>query len=93
MNYAKMTAGTRIYYTGDMANLESEGTIYNVVDSLRWGLSYDLHLDDGRIFRGVFPTSFTPGPGRRFWPLAEWEERRAERIKEMQVRCREMGLL
>jgi len=90
MDYTEMTVGTRIYYTGDMANIESEGTIYNVVHDPRWGQHYDLHFDDGRISRGIHPVAFQPSPGRRFWPLAEWMAYRAERIKASQERMRAM---
>jgi len=89
-NYHNMTIGTKFYYTGDMANSDGEGSISKVRNPPKWGLSYDLTFDDGRSFRGVSPLSFEPGPGRRFWPLAEWEARRAERIRDMQARYRQV---
>ena len=73
MTYNNMPTGTRFYYTGDMANIEGEGSISRVINSPRWGISYDLVFDDGRLSRGVLPLSFEPGSGRRFWPLDEWE--------------------
>jgi len=81
-----MTRGTRFYYTGDMANADGEGSISRVIDSPKWGLSYDLTFDDGRLFRSVSPLAFEPGSGRRFWPLDEWQANRAKRIAEMQAR-------
>jgi len=81
-----MTRGTRFYYTGDMANADGEGSISRVIDSPKWGLSYDLTFDDGRLFRSVSPLAFKPGSGRRFWPLDEWRANRAKRIAEMQAR-------
>ena len=85
-----MERGTRIYYTGDMANIEDFGTISRVVHSPRWGTSYDIVLDDGRLLRGISPMNFAPSPGRRFWPLNEWEARRTERIADMQKRYHEV---
>jgi len=86
MTYNNMPTGTRFYYTGDMANIEGEGSISRVINSPRWGISYDLVFDDGRLSRGVLPLSFEPGSGRRFWPLDEWEAHRAARLEESQAR-------
>ena len=78
---------TRIYYTGDMANSEDFGVITAIRPADRWGPhSYDIRLDDGREWSGVFALSFTPGAGRRFWPYEEWEADRQRRIAEMQAR-------
>ena len=90
MTYDNMTRGTRFYYTGDMANIDGEGSISRVINSPKWGMSYDLVFDDGRLFRGVSPLSFEPGPGRRFWPLTEWKAHRAERLAEAQARYRKV---
>ena len=68
----KLTLGQRIYYTGDMANAESAGVVTAIS-----GTAYTLDLDDGRVFRGISPLAFEPGPGRRFWLLEEWLEHRA----------------
>ena len=73
--------GTRVYYTGDMANIEAEGTICKVYNDPRWGISYDIVFDDGRLFRKVSPLSFQEGPGRRFYLLTEWIEKRESKIK------------
>jgi hypothetical protein len=81
---------TRVYYTGDMANIESEGTICKVNNSPEWGLSYDIVLDDGRLLRGIHAIGFNPSPGRRFFPLAEWMALRAERLKQAQERYQEI---
>lgn len=93
MSYTNMPKGTRVYYTGDMANIEAEGTICRVNPAGTWGMSYDIVFDDGRLFRGVNPLSFEAGPGRRFWPLDEWMEHRQQRIEAMQQRYKELGLL
>jgi len=76
-----LTVGQRIYYTGDMANIEDEGRIVRMRPADRLAPeSYDVKLNDGRIFRGVYHLSFDPGPGRRFWPLDEWEAQRKARL-------------
>jgi len=79
--YALLKMGERIYYTGDMANPSDFGTIAEIIRPERWGMSYHLNLDDGRSFT-IGPEMFHPGPGRRFWPLDEWEADRRRRIAE-----------
>ena len=89
-----MEKGTRIYYTGDRANCEDFGTIVDVRPPNRFApLSYDIKLDDGRVFLGIWDLSFSPGPGRRFWTEKEWEENRQARIKAMQERRIELGII
>ena len=80
-----MNKGTRVYYTGDAANHESEGTVSRIINDPKWGLSYDIVFDDGRLFRGVNPLAFNEGAGRRFYPLDEWMALRQARIERMQA--------
>lgn len=89
-----MEKGTRIYYTGDRANWEDSGTITAVRQPTKYSpLAYDIKLDDGRVFNGVYDLSFNPGSGCRFWPLDEWEADRQKRIKAMQERMKGTNLL
>lgn len=60
-----LTAGTRIYYTGDMANLSGEGVVSKVIAD-RSGAFYDITLDDGRVFRFVMHVAFAARPGCRW---------------------------
>jgi len=77
---AQLAPGDRFYYTGDMANEEGEGTIAAVINN-EWGTNYRCVFDDpARTPFVVTPAAFVPGPGRRFWPLREWEEDRAAKI-------------
>ena len=77
---AQLAPGDRFYYTGDMANEEGEGTIAAVINN-EWGTNYRCVFDDpDRAPFIVTPAAFAPGPGRRFWPLWEWEEDRAAKI-------------
>ncbi len=39
----------RIYFNGDMANFPDFGVIKKRTDD-KWGINYEIHLDDGRIF-------------------------------------------
>jgi hypothetical protein len=78
----KLSLGTRIYYTGDMANADDAGTVVAVRPRDKFAPeSYDIDLDDGRRFRGVYHTSFDAGSGRRFMPLSEWQKDRDDRIR------------
>ncbi len=83
----EMKVGTRIYYTGDVENNEDEGTIVKVNPPfMHWGETCDIRLDDGRIFRTVFPLAFDASPGRRFWPLDEWLANLATKVLASQRR-------
>jgi hypothetical protein len=62
-----LTAGTRIHYTGDMANDPGDGSVTAVTD--------------GRIFRMTPHVSCVfNGPGRRFWIMSEYQAKRAAEI-------------
>ncbi len=81
----KLEIGTRIYYTGDRANIEGEGAITVIHPHDKWGPeSYNIALDDGRNLLGIYPSNFS-GPGKRFWLLDDWEADRQRRITEMQA--------
>lgn len=77
--------GTKIYYTGDMAN----GSGFFVVSAHRPG-NYghtielretgDTYGDEPRTFRGLMLSSFQPGPGRRFELHSEWKAEREAKI-------------
>lgn len=70
----ELRVGVRIYYTGDMANSEGNGTIQREREATPYSdKSVDIKLDDGRLFRGISPLGFESGAGRRFWILKEWE--------------------
>lgn len=79
--------GTRIYYTGDMANASGAGVITKHYDATRWDDgSFDVLLDDGRdCFRRLMPRNFTKGPGRRFWLESEYQAHQAAQIEQMKA--------
>ncbi len=73
------TPGTRIYYTGDMANSEDYGVIVSYTPPGKWSDNIKIRLDDGRIFNVSSP-AFIPGPGRRFWLADDWDAEKQKRI-------------
>ncbi len=89
-----MKTGDRIYYTGDLANCESEGTITACNPATKYsGESVDIQFDQPRFENDKMTSrvdvmNFNPGPGRRFWILEEWETDRRERWKAMQKKIR-----
>ena len=85
MDKTKLQPGTRIYYTGDMANSEDHGVITKRYND-RWGDFVDITLDDGREFRGVYVIAFEPGPGRRFMLEEEWQEQRNAAVNNFNQR-------
>jgi hypothetical protein len=78
-----MQTGTRIYYTGDQANSEGRGVVAKYHPAGKYNAEcVDIEFDDGRRFAMVFVAGFSPGPGRRFWLLDEWQEDRQKRVAE-----------
>jgi hypothetical protein len=77
-----MNTGDRFYYTGDAANSEGEGKIL-CIETNQFGTRYCLLFDDGRSFY-VDPVCFAPQPGRRLWPLEEWQRDRAAKLAALQ---------
>jgi len=51
--------GTRIYYHGDVANRPGVGTITKAYTD-RWGDWVDIKMDDGREFKRILVTLFSP---------------------------------
>ena len=77
----KIEEGTRIYYTGDMANIPDFG-IVKIINPCDWyGLKIHIKLDDGREF-ALTPSSFEPGPGTRFITEKKYFADRNEKLRE-----------
>lgn len=83
-NYDNLKIGTKIHYTGDMANIEGWGEITTVKGSKFYPVMYAIKLDDGRIFPGVLPLNFS-GIGRRFVTEKEYEQERDQKMKELDL--------
>jgi hypothetical protein len=80
--------GTEIYYTGDVANIDGNGTVTRVRPAdLKYGYgeTMDITLTDGREMRAI-PMACFSGPGRRFWTAAD---RKAHYEAQMAVMVRE----
>lgn len=90
----ELTVGTRIYYTGDMANGETFGTITKCREVNAYGgASVDILYDDERFegddktSRGVSILQFEgEEASRRFFTADEWKASQDRKIKEMRAR-------
>jgi len=63
--------GQRFFYTGDMANLSSWGTITGIKECSMFGITYDVEYDEERFEEDTKkgtaqPLSFNKGIGQRF---------------------------
>ena len=58
MDKQSLKKGTRIYYTGDMANEEGFGVITHRSNG-RFGSFVTLKMDDGRLFESLSATQFS----------------------------------
>lgn len=55
-----LNEGTRIYYTGDMANQDGFGTVTKTYENKLQRTSFvDVALDDGRKMRGLHTLGFS----------------------------------
>lgn len=80
----KLSIGTGVFYTGDMANAEGMGSI-TAEPQPGW---FTISMNDGREFRMVPAISFNAAPGRRFWPAQERHDFRQAQLADMQRRYR-----
>jgi len=66
MNVESLKVGQELLFKGDMANLSGRGKIIEIHENERFGISYDVLLDDGRIFSRIEPIILKSG---RPWVL------------------------
>ncbi len=93
-----MKKGDRVYYTGDMANWATEGTITACVPAGKYNpesvnIAWDQKRfeDDYRRESLMVPIiMFSPGSGRRFYLLEEWEAERKVHLEAMRKRMKAM---
>lgn len=90
-----LEAGVRLWYTGDMANSEREGTIDKLYRD-KWGVHVAVTLDEigeGEPERKttLSPANFEPGPGRRFITLQRHTEEHEAAIAKMRADYEERG--
>lgn len=84
-----LKTGTRVHYTGDMANHEGNGIIIKT-ETDRWGDHILVKFDDRRPDAHLSPLNFAEGPGQRFMTEAEQSRRREAGIARMQETMRAM---
>jgi hypothetical protein len=73
--------GTKIYYTGDQANIPGEGEITEV-RIINHKVIYSVDLNDGRHW-GITRSDFNSGVGQRFFLLEEHQRIQEERINSI----------
>jgi len=82
-----LETGTKIYYTGDMANREGFGTITKVGGDRFVSRWYDITMDDGRVFPSLphtsFSAKFSGGGLTRFVTKQAYQNWRNEQIERM----------
>jgi hypothetical protein len=82
-----MNIGERIYYTGDRANIDGQGTITMIHPADKfYGPSVTIKMDDGREWRKILFVMFDDSPGRRFWLLKDWKADQQAKIADMNRR-------
>jgi hypothetical protein len=85
----QLKKGTRIYYTGDCANIPDFGTITEMYQD-KWGRFITVKLDDGREFKRIYLNAFEPSPGCRMIPEQEYREDRERKLAALQKRMEEI---
>ena len=90
----QITTGTRVYYRGDMANIDGLGTVTEY-EQTRWGDQVTITMDDSRIIRipAMMIKDKDTGNGMtRFCTMEAYEAYRAEKLAWMQEDMRQRGL-
>lgn len=85
-----LEVGTRVFYTGDVANLENEGTVSRIYSD-KWGTHIEValdtieNLDESLPERTttLSPVMFEDAPGRRFMTVEKRTELREAKIAEL----------
>jgi hypothetical protein len=80
MDYTILMVGTKIFYTGDMANLAAFGVIVEVKSNQFYSVFYRIKYEDGHENNCVLPASFEDAPGKRFWVRSEYNEDRRQKL-------------
>jgi hypothetical protein len=86
----KIKIGMKIYYRGDMANIEDFGEITEIIIN-KWGKFFSTKLEDGREQKKVpfIMMDFVDnGNGRtRFCTLEAYEARRKAQFEKYKIRA------
>lgn len=82
-----LAVGTKIYYSGDMANHPDFGEITLIKPCNYYKLKIKVLLNDGREWN-LMPSSFEPGAGVRFITVEKRNKDREEQFKAMTDRLK-----
>ena len=93
VNATDLTAGTRIFYTGDRANMEGVFVVVRQNVNDFYGIDVDLRevgdcYGDAPREMNLTPCAFSRGPGCRFFLYETWAAERAAKIAESAVSMR-----
>ena len=92
----ELTAGTRIFYTGDRANQEGVFVVVRQNANDFYGMDVDLrevgdcYGDAPREIKQTLLSAFSRGPGCRFFLYETWAAERAAKIEESAKAMRKM---
>ena len=77
--------GTKIYYTGDMANQEGWFIVERIEPSEWYGETANLREEEGekRVIKALTVLLFDKGSGQRFKPMPQWRKERADSLRKM----------
>lgn len=88
MDKKDLTKGTRIYYTGDMANEEGLGVITRQITD-RFGTVVDIRMDDKRFFPSIsviaFSDKYLGHGGTRFVTEEAYRDFRQDQIDKVEA--------
>jgi hypothetical protein len=88
MARAKVTVGTRIYYTGDMANPDDFGTVTQIIPGNKYSPELvEVTLDDGRIrkpYASMIEDTYAGSHTTRFVTLEAYDAWCKAAIEDMQ---------
>ena len=76
-----MLEGTKIFYTGDMANGEGYGHIVKAYSNQIYSEVYDIEMNDGRKFPALTAANFSKGPGQRFHIASDYDREKTRRLE------------
>ena len=79
-----LSKNERIYYTGDMANIEGTGTI-TAINNNKWGSNYIIKMDDGRTLNVSsmgFSEKYSGNGSTRFVTLKAFNDYRKKKLRE-----------
>jgi len=80
-----MEMGTKIYYTGDQANIGGFGIVTRSFED-KWGKWSDIKMDDGRDFgntpTSIISTKYNGTCGSRFVTKEAYDAYRTEALKQ-----------